>query len=350
MQTEPTQPILRVQDLTKHFAVRSRIPFGRTKAVVRALDGVSFDLMPGETLAVVGESGCGKSTLGRTLMRLYEPTSGSIEFDGRDIAGIGGAELLGFRRAMQMIFQDPHSSLDPRMTVGSLLAEPFVIHGLLSRSERRDRVRELLEMVELNPAFANRYPHEFSGGQRQRIGIARALALEPRIVICDEPISALDVSIQAQIVNLLLDLQDRIGLTYLFISHDMNIVRHLSTRVAVMYLGHIVELADRETLFRRPLHPYTKSLISAVCVPDPSVAVAEEAIVEGEPPSPINPPAGCRFHPRCPHAADICRREVPELKLYASGRAAACHRAMELAAPPPIDTARDPSVTASFAE
>ena len=319
-------PILRVVDLKKHFHSKTGLSFLFASPPVRAVDGVTFDVSEGETLAIVGESGCGKTTLGRTLMRLYEPTAGRILYDGADLAGFDRRATLAFRNAMQMIFQDPHSSLDPRMTVGSILGEPFAIHGLLSRQARRERVEELLRLVELNPRFANRYPHEFSGGQRQRIGIARALALNPRIVVCDEPISALDVSIQAQIVNLLLDLQDRLGLTYVFISHDMNIVRHISTRVAVMYLGKIVELAGRESLFTGPKHPYTQALMSAVCVPDPSLGFDDdEMVVEGEPPSPLRPPSGCRFHTRCPFVFDKCHDVEPVLSEHGSGHWVACH-------------------------
>lgn len=319
-------PILRVVDLKKHFSTKTGLSFVFDAPVVKAVDGVSFDVSEGETLAIVGESGCGKTTLGRTLLRLYEPTEGSILYDGADIAGLDRRAMLAFRRSIQMIFQDPHSSLDPRMTVGSILGEPFAIHGLLSRQARRERVEELLRLVELNPNFANRYPHEFSGGQRQRIGIARALALNPRIVVCDEPISALDVSIQAQIVNLLLDLQDRLGLTYIFISHDMNIVRHISSRVAVMYLGRIVELAAREDLFGGPKHPYTQALMSAVCVPDPARELDEdEMVVEGEPPSPLRPPEGCHFHTRCPFVFDKCHEVEPALIERGAGHWVACH-------------------------
>ncbi len=318
--------ILRVVDLKKHFATKAGLSFMFDAPVVKALDGVSFDVSESETLAIVGESGCGKSTLGRTLLRLYEPTEGSIFYDGADLADLDRRAMLAFRRSIQMIFQDPQSSLDPRMTVGSILGEPFAIHGLLSRQTRRERVEELLRLVELNPNFANRYPHEFSGGQRQRIGIARALALNPRIVVCDEPISALDVSIQAQIVNLLLDLQDRLGLTYIFISHDMNIVRHISSRVAVMYLGRIVELADRDDLFGEPKHPYTHALMSAVCVPDPARELDDdEMVVEGEPPSPLHPPEGCHFHTRCPFVFDKCHEVAPTLNECGAGHWVACH-------------------------
>lgn len=317
-------PILSARGLKKHFLMGGGLT--RAPKILRAVDGVDFDLMQGETLAVVGESGCGKSTLGRTLMRLHDPTEGSILLDGQDIAELSGRELMAFRRSMQMIFQDPHSSLDPRMTVGSILAEPFAIHGLLGRAERRDRVEQLLRMVELNPAYAARYPHEFSGGQRQRIGIARALALSPRILVCDEPISALDVSIQAQIVNLLLDLQDRLGLSYLFISHDINIVRHIADRVAVMYLGRIVELGDCRSVFETPRHPYTRALIGAVCVPDPDAVDEEAVLVEGEPPSPLSPPSGCAFHPRCPLAIEACRHTEPMLETTGDGRSVACLR------------------------
>jgi oligopeptide transport system ATP-binding protein len=299
----------------------------RTVGTVKALDGVSCDIAAGETLGIVGESGCGKSTLGRTVLRLHEPTSGRVLLEGEDLMALDRAQLTTRRRAMQMIFQDPYVSLDPRMTVASIVGEPLLVHERLSRNERRARVEALLQLVELDPRFANRYPHEFSGGQRQRIGIARALALSPRIVVCDEPISALDVSIQAQVINLLQELQEKLGLTYLFISHDLTMVRHISTRVAVMYLGRFVELAPRERLFAHPAHPYTRALLSAACTPDPDASVDGEIVLDGEPPSPVDPPPGCHFHTRCPFAVARCREETPALRSRDEGHLVACHLA-----------------------
>jgi oligopeptide transport system ATP-binding protein len=308
------EPIMRVENLSVHFPVTSGGLLRRRTGSIRAVDGVSFDLAPGETLGIVGESGCGKSTLGRALLRLYEPTAGRIVLEGEDMAAFSPADLKKARRKIQMIFQDPYSSLDPRMTVGRIIAEPLAIHGGMSSADRQSRVSELLRLVELNEAHSERYPHEFSGGQRQRIGIARALALEPDIVVCDEPISALDVSIQAQIINLLAGLQKRLGLSLVFISHDLGMVRHISDRIAVMYLGQIVELADCDSLFENPMHPYTRALLSAICVPDPS-APDNEVVLEGDPPSPAQPPEGCRFCSRCPMVADVCRTTSPSLVL-----------------------------------
>lgn len=327
------KPIIRVETLRKHFPVRKGVLVKRIVGSIKAVDDVSFEIAAGETLGIVGESGCGKSTLGRTLLRLYEPTAGRILVDGVDLASLDARALKAQRRSMQMIFQDPYASLNPRMTVGSIIGEPFLIHGPPKQGSVRERIAELMQLVELNPAFINRYPHEFSGGQRQRIGIARALALDPKIVVCDEPISALDVSIQAQVINLLKDLQERLGLTYVFISHDLSMVRHISHRIAVMYLGRIVEVADRDTLFRRPAHPYTRALLSAVCVPDPTVSHADEIVLEGDPPNPANPPPGCRFSSRCPFAFARCHAEEPQLTPrgaghipgLAAGHLAACH-------------------------
>ena len=297
--------LLEVTDLVKHFNV--------PKGVVRSVDGVSFSIRRGETLGLVGESGCGKTTTGRTIIRLYDVTSGSVKWKGRELANLSQKEMIPYRKELQMIFQDPYASLNPRMTVGDIVIEPMVIHGV-PRDERIDRMRRLLSIVGLNSEHANRYPHEFSGGQRQRIGIARALAVEPECIICDEPISALDVSIQAQIVNTLEDLQHDLGLTYLFIAHDLSMVKHISDRVAVMYLGNIVEVAESNELYTNPLHPYTQSLLSAIPVPDPDKSDARKRIqLVGEVPSPIDPPSGCKFHTRCPRAFDRCGIEVPQL-------------------------------------
>ena len=320
--------LLEVEHLVKHFPVGGGV-FSRPAGVVRAIDGVSFTLNRGETLGLVGESGCGKTTTGRCILQLERPTSGRILFDGVDLAAIDQAALRAVRRRVQVIFQDPYSSLNPRMTVGQILAEPIKVHGIIrSRSGRDARVRELLEQVGLAAQHARRYPHQLSGGQRQRVGIARALAMEPALIICDEPVSALDVSIQAQIINLLEDLQRRLGLTYLFIAHDLSVVRHISDRVAVMYLGRIVELADRAALYEDPLHPYTRALLSAVPIPDPRLeATRERTVLRGEVPSPLNPPSGCVFHPRCPIAVDRCTAEIPPLREIKPGHWAACHLA-----------------------
>ncbi len=314
--------LLEVRDLRKVFQV-PRGMFGR-HVDVRAVDGVSFDVMPGETLGVVGESGCGKSTLGRTLLRLIEPTSGEARFEGRDLLRLKGRALKEARKGFQMIFQDPFASLNPRMRVGDIVGEPFAVHGLAKGEERRQRVLGLLERVGLRPDAYHRYPHEFSGGQRQRIGIARALAVLPKLIVADEPVSALDVSIQAQVLNLLMDLQDEFGIAYLFISHDLRVVEHIAHRVAVMYLGRIVELSPVGDLFARPVHPYTEALLSAI----PRIESAqrrERIILRGDVPSPIDPPSGCPFHPRCPYARENCRTVVPVLEEKAPGRLAACH-------------------------
>ena len=316
-----------VRDLVKHFEV-SRGLFGGTAGVVKAVDGVSFSIRRGETLGLVGESGCGKTTTGRCILQLERPTSGQVIFEGRDLTTVSPGELRHARRRIQVIFQDPYSSLNPRMTVGQIIAEPLKVHGIVrERAARAARVRELLSHAGLLPAMADRYPHELSGGQRQRVGIARALAMEPALIVCDEPVSALDVSIQAQIINLLEELQERFHLTYRFVAHDLAVVRHISDRVAVMYLGKIVELTDRASLYEHPQHPYTKALLSAVPIPDPSVEAGRERVVlGGEVPSPLNPPSGCVFHPRCPIAIDDCRGIVPELREVRPDHRAACIR------------------------
>jgi oligopeptide transport system ATP-binding protein len=312
-----TQPLLRAERLVKHFPVRTGL-LGHTRGAVQAVDGVSFELYPGETLALVGESGCGKSTTGKLLLRLIEPTAGTVYFRGTALSGLAEREMRSLRRELQVIFQDPYGSLNPRMTVGDMLAEALHLHGLHAGHERQ-RVIELLALVGLVPEHAARYAHEFSGGQRQRIGIARALAVEPRLIVCDEPVSALDVSIQAQVINLLQDLQRRFGLAYVFIAHDLAVVKHIAARVAVMYLGKIVELADKRTLFAEPRHPYTRALFSAIPVPDPT-ALRKRTILQGDVPSPFNPPSGCRFRTRCPWARERCAAEEPPLE---SG--VACH-------------------------
>jgi len=318
--------LLSVQNLKKYFPIRQGMVIRRHVGDVKAVDDVSFDIYEGETLGLVGESGCGKTTVGRTLLRLYEPTGGKVFFDGQDITRLSPSEMRAARRKMQMIFQDPYASLNPRMTVGNIISEPMLYHRIVSRADRDERVRELLEMVGLRAYFAKRYPHEFSGGQRQRIGIARSLALEPSFIVCDEPISALDVSIQAQIVNLLEELQDTLGLTYLFIAHDLSMVRHISDRIAVMYLGKIVELTDRNELYDNPLHPYTKALLSAVPIPDPVIEEQREIIeLEGDVPSPSNPPKGCNFNTRCPLAQPHCFEAEPPLVEISPGHHVACH-------------------------
>jgi oligopeptide/dipeptide ABC transporter ATP-binding protein len=306
--------VLRVRDVVKHFAVSSGGRFGGKKDTVHAVDGVSFDVYRGETIGLVGETGCGKSTLARCITRLHDLTSGTVTFDGKDISLLGRRHLRPYRRQMQMIFQDPYGSLNPRRRVGSIIGDPFAIHGVAEGRDRTAAVKDLMGLVGLNPEHYNRFPAEFSGGQRQRIGVARALALKPDLVVCDEPVSALDVSIQAQIINLLADLQADLGLTYVFIAHDPSVVRHVSDRIAVMYLGRIVEVAPTEQLYTRPRHPYTNALLSAVPVADPDLAEQRERIVlTGDVPSPVEPPAGCRFHPRCPRAQDRCRTEEPTL-------------------------------------
>ncbi|MFN3741728.1 MAG: ABC transporter ATP-binding protein [Anaerolineales bacterium] len=318
--------LLKVENLVKYFPITRGIIFQRQIGAVHAVDGISFDIREGETLGLVGESGCGKSTTGRTIIQLYRPTAGKVFLEGVDLVSLKGEELRRMRRKMQMIFQDPYASLNPRMTVGEIIGEPLLIHGVAKGKEVQERVEHLLELVGLNPAFINRYPHEFSGGQRQRIGVARALALQPKLIVCDEPISALDVSIQAQVVNLLEDLQEQFGLTYLFIAHDLSMVRHISDRIAVMYLGVIVELADRNELYDKPLHPYTQALLSAVPIPDPVVEEKRKRIIlQGDVPSPVNPPSGCRFRTRCPLAKDICAEARPDWRKVRPGHYVACH-------------------------
>jgi len=319
------QVLLRVENLVKHFPITQGIIVQKQVGAVRAVDGISFDVHQGETLGLVGESGCGKSTTGRTILQLFRPTSGSVNFNGVDLVKLKGEDLRKMRRKMQMIFQDPYASLNPRMTVGEIIGEPLTVHKVASQKEINDRVASLLELVGLNSAFSTRYPHEFSGGQRQRIGVARALALQPSFIVCDEPISALDVSIQAQVVNLLEDLQKQFNLTYLFIAHDLSMVRHISNRIAVMYLGVIVELADRDELYLKPLHPYTQALLSAVPIPDPSAdAKRPRIILTGDVPSPVNPPSGCRFRTRCPIAEEVCSQSRPEFRELRPGHFVAC--------------------------
>jgi oligopeptide transport system ATP-binding protein len=320
------QPLLDVRNLVMHFPLTQGIIFQKKVGAVQAVDGVSLAVNKGETLGLVGESGCGKSTTGRAILQLYKPTAGEVFFNGQDLTKLDGGNMRKMRRHLQMIFQDPYASLNPRMTVGSIVSEPMQIHNLVPKNQRNQRVQELLQTVGLNPYFANRYPHEFSGGQRQRIGIARALAANPDFIVCDEPVSALDVSIQAQIVNLLEDLQNQFGLTYLFIAHDLSVVRHISDRVAVMYLGKIVELADRNALYEDPLHPYTKALLSAVPIPDPVIERGRERIIlTGDVPSPINPPSGCHFHTRCPYVMDVCKQIDPILADQGDSHFVACH-------------------------
>ena len=319
------QPLLAVENLTKHFPIMQGV-FRRQVGTVKAVDGLDFEIRERETLGLVGESGCGKSTAGRVILRLFGATAGRVVFQGTDITTLEGEALRRMRPRMQMIFQDPQDSLNPRMTVGTIIGEPLLEHGTVRKRALQERVEDLLESVGLDPAFTNRYPHEFSGGQRQRIGVARALALNPEFIVCDEPIAALDVSIQAQVVNLLEDLQKRLGLTYLFISHDLSMIRHIADRVAVMYLGKIVELATSDVLYREPLHPYTRALLSAVPIHDPELeARRERTILSGDVPSPANPPPGCRFSTRCPMAAPECREREPEWRELRPGHRVACH-------------------------
>ncbi len=322
----PEETLLRLQNLKMHFPVTSGIFFQRVQGWIKAVDGVSITIRRGETLGLVGESGCGKTTLGRCVLRLYRPTAGRVEFDGQDITELGNRDLRPFRRRMQVIFQDPYASLNPRMTAGRIIGEPLVIHKTVTDKEaQRQRVLELAEIVGFHPSMLNRFPHEFSSGQRQRIGIARALALNPEFIVADEPVSALDVSIQAQIINLLMELQRQLGLTYLFIAHDLSVVRHISDRVAVMYLGRVVELAESSAIYSDPAHPYTQALLSAVPIPDPLVEAAREPIIlPGETPSPLNPPSGCVFHPRCPIAEERCSQEIPDLREVTPGHWTAC--------------------------
>jgi oligopeptide transport system ATP-binding protein len=316
--------LVSVRGLKMYFPIRRGL-LQRHVGDVKAVDGLNFDIYAGETLGLVGESGCGKSTTGRSILQLYRPTGGQVDFQGKDLTKLKGEDLRKQRREMQMIFQDPYASLNPRMTVGGIVSEPLEVHNIGTRSERLERVKELLSVVGLNPYFINRYPHEFSGGQRQRIGVARALAVNPSFIVCDEPISALDVSIQAQVINLLEDLQGQFKLTYLFIAHDLSVVRHISDRIAVMYLGKIMELADRDELYRNPMHPYTQALLSAVPIPDPAIEEKRKRIIlEGDVPSPANPPKGCNFCTRCPKVMDVCREQEPEFKDYGNGHYAAC--------------------------
>ncbi|MFD7440499.1 ABC transporter ATP-binding protein [Streptomyces sp. NPDC059909] len=334
------EPLLRVDGLVKHFPIKKGL-LQRQVGAVKAVDGISFDVRPGETLGVVGESGCGKSTMGRLITRLLEPTGGTVEFQGTDISHLGVAKMRPLRRDVQMIFQDPYGSLNPRHTVGSIVSAPFRLQGVEPEGGIKKEVQRLLGLVGLNPEHYNRYPHEFSGGQRQRIGIARALALKPKLVVADEPVSALDVSIQAQVVNLLDDLQEELGLTYVIIAHDLSVIRHVSDRIAVMYLGKIVELADRKSLYESPMHPYTKALMSAVPVPDPRRrgAKSERILLKGDVPSPISPPSGCRFHTRCWKATEICKTQEPPLLELRPGQQVACHHpegAADLAPDEPV--------------
>ncbi|MFE7706243.1 dipeptide ABC transporter ATP-binding protein [Streptomyces sp. NPDC057486] len=324
--TSSPEPLLKVDNLVKHFPIKKGL-LQRQVAAVKAVDGISFDVRPGETLGVVGESGCGKSTMGRLITRLLEPTGGKVEFEGKDITHLGVSAMRPMRRDVQMIFQDPYSSLNPRHTVGTIVSAPFKLQGVTPEGGVKKAVQDLLSLVGLNPEHYNRYPHEFSGGQRQRIGIARALALKPKLVVADEPVSALDVSIQAQVVNLLDDLQDELGLTYVIIAHDLSVIRHVSDRIAVMYLGKIVELTDRKSLYEAPMHPYTKALMSAVPVPDPRRrgVKSERILLQGDVPSPISPPSGCRFHTRCWKATQVCKTQEPPLIALKTGHQVACH-------------------------
>jgi len=324
--TAVKKPLVQVKKLKKYFPINRGLIIQRQVGAIKAVDDVSFDIYHGETLGLVGETGSGKTTIGRTVLRIYEPTGGQVIFDGVNVFDLNEKEMRKIRARMQMIFQDPYASLNPRMTVGSIISAPLDVHGFGSRKQKNERIDNLLDLVGLNPEFVNRYPHEFSGGQRQRIGIARALAVNPDLVVCDEPISSLDVSIQAQVVNLLEELQERLGLTYLFIAHDLSMVRHISDRIAVMYLGKIVELADRDEIYLRPLHPYTQALMSAVPVPDPDIAQdRRRVILEGDLPSPAHPPVGCNFNTRCPFVKEICYQVDPEFVEVKPEHWAACH-------------------------
>lgn len=328
-----TEPLVRVVELKKYFPIGGGL-LSRGRRLVKAVDGVTFSIHRGETLGLVGESGCGKSTLGRTVLQLYRPTAGKVYLENIELTSLPADQLLPLRARMQMIFQDPYASLNPRHSIEKIIGEPLVIHKVMTGSALRERVAELMKLVGLDPAYMRRFPHELSGGQRQRVMIARALSLNPDFIVCDEPISALDVSIQAQVVNLLQDLQEELGLAYLFIAHDLSMVKHISHRIAVMYLGRIMELADRKTLFADPLHPYTHALISAVPVPNPKLERRRRRIIlAGDPPSPVNPPPGCVFHTRCPQAVDICREKVPEFREVKPGHFVACHRAGEARMP-----------------
>lgn len=323
MSEDRKTPLLEVKNIKKWFPAK-KSPFSREKVYIKAVDGVSFTLNEGETLGVVGESGCGKSTMGRTVLRLIEPTEGQVLFEGKDYTALKDAELRKSRTDLQIIFQDPYASLDPRMTIGDIIAEPLDIQLKLPAKERMERVLKTMERVGLNTRYVNRYPHEFSGGQRQRIGIARAIVLEPKLMVCDEPVSALDVSIQAQVLNLLMDLQKEMKMAYIFISHDLSVIKHISDRVAVMYLGHVVEIAEKADLYDHPMHPYTVALLSAIPVPDRKHK-KEKIVLEGDLPSPANPPSGCIFHTRCYKAKNICKTQVPELKDCGNGHCCACH-------------------------
>ncbi len=340
-------PLLEVEGLAKHYPVKKGLLIPKTVGTVKAVDGVSFRLERGETLALVGESGCGKSTTARLVLRLIEPSAGIVRFEGVDITEMAGAPLRKLRRRMQIVFQDPFASLNPRMTVGAILDEPLILHEIGDAMARRARVNQLLRLVGLAAYHATRYPHEFSGGQRQRIGIARALAVEPQLIVCDEPVSALDVSIQAQVVNLLKDLQQRLGLSYLFIAHDLAVVKHMADRVAVMYLGRIVEIASKDALFAAPMHPYTRTLLAAIPRPDPHRRL-ERTIPGGDMPSPLNPPAGCHFNTRCAFASDLCRTEPPALRQIADGHQAACHHVETLPAYSAAEDAHPPTEVAAL--